>query len=98
LTFEKMYTAGIRSAVAILLSFIGLGSAMGQANTDDWSMRANSIATRERIRAEIVQAKDEGKIKRWAPILYTVPLNTRAVDAAVMTRLKSGSPCHPIRG
>jgi hypothetical protein len=65
----KLGSVGMQAALAILLSVFGLGSAMGQ----DMVLGANTQSTRDRVISEIRQARTEGTIKGWSPILVEVP-------------------------
>ena len=71
--FAKLHTAGIQAALSILLSVFGLGSAMAQSIDQDMTLGANTQATRDRVIAELRQARTDGAIKRWSPILVEVP-------------------------
>ena len=73
----SVHSRVLRAAVGVLLSIVGLGSAMGQSLNDDMSLRNGNRAARERFQAEIIQAKVDGRIKRWSPTLYEVPLKAR---------------------
>ena len=69
----KLGSVGMQAALAILLSVFGLGSAMGQAIDQDMVLGANTQSTRDRVISEIRQARTEGTIKGWSPILVEVP-------------------------
>ena len=69
----KLYSVGVQAALTALLSIFGLGSAMGQSIDQDMALGANTQATRDRVIAEIRQARADGKIKRWSPVLLEVP-------------------------
>ena len=71
--FARLYTVGIQAALSILLSLFGLGSAMAQSIDQDMTLGANTQATRDRVISELQQARTEGTIKRWSPILVEVP-------------------------
>ena len=73
----RLYTAGIQAALGILLSILGLGSAMGQSVEPDMALGANTQATRDRVISEIRQARADGRINRWSPVLLDVPFNPR---------------------
>jgi hypothetical protein len=72
----KLYSVGIRAALTALLSIFGLGSAMGQSIDQDMELGANTQASRDRVIAEIQQARADGTIKRWSPVLLEVPFKT----------------------
>ena len=74
--FARLHTAGIQAALSILLSLFGLGSAMAQSIDQDTAFGANTQATRDRVISELSQARTEGAIKRWSPILVEVPFKT----------------------
>ena len=71
--FARLHTVGIQAALSILLSVFGLGSAMAQSIDQDMALGANTQATRDRVISEIRQARDDGTIKHWSPILVEVP-------------------------
>lgn len=72
----KSSVNGLRLAITFALSVVAVGSAAGQSFNDDIWMRANSQASRTRINNEILQARADGTIKRWAPTLIEVPLKS----------------------
>jgi len=67
----KLYSTGIRGAMAVVLSLAGIGSAMGQPVSDG---RPQESAQRQRVFAEIREAKAAGQIRRWSPVLIEIPL------------------------
>ena len=71
--FARLHAVGIQAALAILLSLFGLGSAMAQSIDPDGTLGANTQATRDRVISELRQARREGTIRRWSPILVEVP-------------------------
>ncbi len=71
--FARLHTVGIQAALSILLSVFGLGSAMAQTIDQDMTLGANTQATRDRVISELRQARDDGTIKHWSPILVEVP-------------------------
>ena len=71
--FARLHTVGIQAALSILLSVFGLGSAMAQSIDQDMTLGANTQATRDRVISELRQARNDGTIKRWSPILVEVP-------------------------
>ena len=71
--FAKVSSVGLRAALAILLSIFGLGAAMGQSVDQDMAHGANTQAARDRVIAEIRQARADGAIKRWSPVLVDIP-------------------------
>lgn len=88
----KVYVAGIRSAFAVLLSLVGIGSAMGQSSDQDMWMRANTQAARERTISEIRQARSDGTIRRWSPTFIEVQLKPRRAGPFVAQRDYPGDP------
>ena len=82
LASTKAYVDGARVAVAILLSIVGFGSAMGQSSDQDMWMRGNTQAARERAASEIRQARSDGTIKRWSPALVEIQLKPRRMSPA----------------
>jgi len=66
----------LRYAFTFLLSVVAVGSATAQSFNDDIWMRASTQASRARINNEILQARADGTIKRWAPTLVEVPLKS----------------------
>ena len=70
---SKVSSAGMQAALAVLLSIFGLGSAMGQSIDQDMALGANTQATRDRVIAEIRQARADGAIRRWSPVLLDIP-------------------------
>jgi hypothetical protein len=72
----KLYSVGLQAAVTVLLSVFGLGSAMGQSIDQDMVLGANTQANRDRVISEIRQARVDGTIKRWSPVLLEVPSRT----------------------
>ncbi len=72
----KIGSAGLQAALAMLLSIFGLGSAMGQSVDQDMAYGANTQATRDRVIAEIRQARNDGAIRRWSPVLVDFPFDT----------------------
>lgn len=71
--FSKLHSVAIQAALSVLLSLFGLGSAMAQTIGQDTSPAANTQATRDRVISEIRQAREDGTIKRWSPILVEFP-------------------------
>ena len=71
--FARLHTVGIQAALSILLSVFGLGSAMAQSIDQDMALSANTQATRDRVISELRQARTDGTIRRWSPILVEVP-------------------------
>ena len=71
--FARLHAVGIQAALSVLLSLFGLGPAMAQSIDPDMALAANTQATRDRVIAELRQARAEGTIKRWSPILVEVP-------------------------
>ena len=71
--FARLHTVGIQAALSILLSVFGLGAAMAQSIDQDMTLGANTQATRDRVISELRQARNDGTIKRWSPILVEVP-------------------------
>ena len=71
--FAKLGSVGMQAALAVLLSIFGLGTAMGQSIDQDMALGANTQATRDRVISEIRQARTEGTIRRWSPVLVEVP-------------------------
>lgn len=71
----KLHSVGLQAAVTILLSIVGLGSAMGQSLAQDAALGANTQATRDRVVSEIRQARADGTISRWSPVLLELPGN-----------------------
>ena len=71
--FARIHAAGIQAALSVLLSLFGLGSAMAQSIDQDMTLGANTQATRDRVISELRQARDDGTIKHWSPILVEVP-------------------------
>lgn len=71
--FARLHTVGIQAALSVLLSLFGLGSAMAQSIDQDMTLGANTQATRDRVISELRQARTDGAIKRWSPILVEVP-------------------------
>ena len=71
--FARLHTVGIQAALSILLSVFGLGSAMAQSIDQDMTLGANTQATRDRVISELRQARNDGTIKHWSPILVDVP-------------------------
>lgn len=71
--FARLHTVGIQAALSVLLSLFGLGSAMAQSLDQDMTLGANTQATRDRVISELRQARTDGAIKRWSPILVEVP-------------------------
>ncbi len=71
--FARLHTVGIQAALSVLLSLFGLGSAMAQSIDQDMTLGANTQATRDRVISELRQARADGAIKRWSPILVEVP-------------------------
>lgn len=71
--FARLHTVGIQAALSILLSVFGLGSAMAQSIDQDMALSANTQATRDRVISELRQARTDGTIKRWSPILVELP-------------------------
>ena len=71
--FARLHTVGIQAALSILLSVFGLGSAMAQSIDQDMTLGANTQATRDRVISELRQARSDGTIKHWSPILVDVP-------------------------
>ena len=67
----KLYSAGVRGAMAVVLSLVGIGSAMGQPVSDG---RPEDSAQRQRVFSEIREAKAAGQIRRWSPVLIEIPL------------------------
>lgn len=102
----KLYSVGIQAALTALLSIFGLGSAMGQSIAQDSVLGANTRATRDRVVAEIRQAREDGTIKRWSPVLLEMPFKAprKGVPFAAWTthqaqggaaeraRIESGAP------
>ena len=72
----KLYSVGLQAAVTVLLSIFGLGTAMGQSIDLDMVLGANTQANRDRVISEIRQARADGTIKRWSPILLEMPSKT----------------------
>lgn len=70
---SKLQNVGVRAALTVLLSIFGLGSAMGQSIDQDGTLGANTQATRDRVISEIRQARADGEIKRWSPVLVEIP-------------------------
>ena len=71
--FSKLHSVGIQAALSVLLSLFGLGSAMAQSIDPETSLAGNTQATRDRVISEIRQAREDGTIKRWSPILVEFP-------------------------
>lgn len=71
--FARLGSVGIQAALAILLSVLGMGSAMAQSVDADLAYGANTQATRERVISELRQARADGTMKRWSPVLVEVP-------------------------
>ncbi len=71
--FARLHTIGMQAALSILLSVFGLGSAMAQSIDQDMTLGADTQATRDRVISELRQARTDGTIKRWSPILIEVP-------------------------
>ena len=71
--FSKLHSVSIQAALSVLLSLFGLGSAMAQSIGQDTNLAANTQATRDRVITEIRQAREDGTIKRWSPILVEFP-------------------------
>ncbi len=71
--FARLHTVGMQAALSILLSVFGLGSAMAQSIDQDMTIGADTQATRDRVISELRQARTDGTIKRWSPILIEVP-------------------------
>jgi len=67
---------GRRLALAILLCVTAVGSAAAQSFNEDIWMRAGTQASRARFDNEVLQARTDGTIKRWAPTLVEVPLRS----------------------
>lgn len=74
--FARLHTVGMQAALSILLSVFGLGSAMAQSIDQDMILGADTQATRDRVISELRQARTDGTIKRWSPILIEVPFKT----------------------
>ena len=72
--FSKLHSVAMQAALSVLLSLFGLGSAMAQSVDQDMALGANTRATRDRVISEISQARADGKIKRWSPLLVEVPV------------------------
>ena len=72
----KLYSVGFHAAITVLLSIFGLGSAMGQSMDQDLLLGANTQATRNRVVSEIRQARADGTVKRWSPVLLELPSRT----------------------
>lgn len=72
----KLYSLGIQAALTVLLSIFGLGPAMGQAIDRDMVLGANTQANRDRVVSEIRQARADGTIRRWSPVLLELPSRT----------------------
>jgi hypothetical protein len=94
---SKLYITGIRSAFAILLSLVGVGSAMGQSSDQDMWMRANTQATRERAISEVRQAYGDGTIRRWSPALIEIQLKPRRPGPYVAQRNSQEVSADPTR-
>ena len=71
--FARIHAAGIQAALSVLLSLFGLGSAMAQSIDQDMTLGANTQATRDRVISEIRQARADGAIRSWSPVLVDVP-------------------------
>ena len=71
--FARLHAVGIQAALSILLSVFGLGSAMAQSIDQDMTVGADTQATRDRVISELRQARNDGTIKRWSPILVEIP-------------------------
>jgi hypothetical protein len=71
--FAKLCNIGMQGALAVLLSVFGLGSVMAQSIDQDMTLGANTQATRDRVISELRQARADGTIKRWSPIVVEVP-------------------------
>ncbi len=71
--FAKLHSVAMQAALSVLLSLFGLGSAMAQSIDQDVTLGANTQATRDRVISEISQARADGTIKRWSPVLVEVP-------------------------
>ncbi len=69
----KLYSVGFKAALTVLLSVVGLGSAMAQSIDQDMTLAANTQANRDRVISEIRQARANGTIKHWSPVLLEVP-------------------------
>ncbi len=69
----KLHSVALRAAMSVLLSVVGLGSAMAQSIDPDMALSANTQATRDRVISEMRQARAEGAIKSWSPVLLEVP-------------------------
>jgi len=67
---------GLRLAFTFLLSVVAVGSAAAQSFNEDSWIRASTQASRARVNNEILQARADGKIKRWAPTLIEVPFKS----------------------
>ncbi|MCK9689760.1 hypothetical protein [Scleromatobacter humisilvae] len=74
----KLHSVGVQAAMAILLSIFGLGSAMGQSIASDMTLGANTQATRDRVIAEMREAREDGTMKRWSPVLLELPYRAPA--------------------
>ena len=72
--FAKVHSIAIQAALSVLLSIFGLGSAMAQSIDQDMALGANTQATRDRVVSEIRQAREDGAIKRWSPVLVELPV------------------------
>ena len=71
--FARLHSVGIQAALSVLLALFGLGSAMAQSIDQDMTLGANTQATRDRVISELRQARTDGAIKGWSPILVAVP-------------------------
>ena len=70
---SKLYSVSIQAALSVLLSLLGLGSAMAQSIAPYPVSSANMQASRDRVISELSQAREDGAIKRWSPILVEFP-------------------------
>ena len=75
---------GRRLALTFLLSVVAAGSATAQSFNEDIWMRAGTQASRARFNNEVLQARADGTIKRWAPTLVEVPLRSGRTRSYVL--------------
>ncbi len=82
---SRLPSIGAQAALGILLSVFGMSYAVAQSIDQDMTIGANTQATRDRVVAELRQARADGAIKGWSPVLvempYKAPLKGRRFES-----------------
>ena len=91
---KRIPSTGIRTAIGLMLSIVGVGSAVAQTVAGD---HFGEPQQRERVIAELRQAKADGTVKRWSPTLIEISVGRRGASVSTEPSVVKDDPGSPAK-